>query len=144
MNIDYLETLNLEVPFWYIISFFGRINVQCISSLVCTVYCQKQPSEQRCSVKQGALKDFVNLIVKKPVLESLFNKVAGLTHILKNFCQRLLLHSTCTVIVLLLICFTLYSAPSHHHCYYCYYLRCLFLVQIRKASKNLNLVSNFH
>ena len=96
MNIDYLETLNLEVPFWYIISFFGRINVQCISSLVCTVYCQKQPSEQRCSVKQGALKDFVNLIVKKPVLESLFNKVAGLTRILKNFCQRLLLHSTCT------------------------------------------------
>ena len=45
MNIHYLETLNLEVPFRYIISFFGRINFQCMSSLVYTVYCQKQPSE---------------------------------------------------------------------------------------------------
>ena len=45
MNIHYLETLNLEVPFRDIISFFGRINVQCISSLVYTVYCQKQLSE---------------------------------------------------------------------------------------------------
>ena len=45
MNIHYLETLTLEVQFRYIISFFGRINFQCMSSLVCTVYCQKQPSE---------------------------------------------------------------------------------------------------
>ena len=44
MNIDYLETLTL-VPFRYIISFFGRINFQCMSSLVYTVYCEKQPSE---------------------------------------------------------------------------------------------------
>ena len=45
MNIRYLETLTLEVPFKYIISFFGRTNFQCMSSLVHTVYCQKQPSE---------------------------------------------------------------------------------------------------
>ena len=45
MNIHYLETLTLEVPFRYIVSFFGRINFQCISSLVYTVHCQKQPSE---------------------------------------------------------------------------------------------------
>ena len=44
--------------------FFGRINFQCMSSLVYTVYCQKQPSEQRYSVKKGVLKDFVNFIGK--------------------------------------------------------------------------------
>ena len=42
MNIRYLETLTLEVPFGYIISFFGRINFQCMFSLVYTVYCEKQ------------------------------------------------------------------------------------------------------
>ena len=42
MNIRYLETLTLEVPFGYIISFFGRINFQCMFSLVYTVYCGKQ------------------------------------------------------------------------------------------------------
>ena len=41
MNIHYLETLTLELPFRYIISFFTRINFQCMSSLVYTVYCQK-------------------------------------------------------------------------------------------------------
>ena len=45
INIHYLETLTLGVPFRYIISLFGRINFQCMSSLVNTVYCQKQPSE---------------------------------------------------------------------------------------------------
>ena len=39
MNIHYLETLTLEVPFRYIISFSSRINFQCMSSLVYTVYC---------------------------------------------------------------------------------------------------------
>ena len=42
MNIRYLETLTLESPFGYIISFFGRINFQCMFSLVYTVYCEKQ------------------------------------------------------------------------------------------------------
>ena len=64
MNIHYLETLTLEVPFRYIISFFGRINFQCMFSLVYTAYCQKQPPEQRCSVKKGVLKDFVNFMGK--------------------------------------------------------------------------------
>ena len=52
---------------------------------------------------------------KTPVLESLFNKVAGLTPILKNICQRLLLHCTFALHShhsLLIIRFTLYSAPS--------------------------------
>ena len=44
--------------------FLGSINFQCMFSLVYTVYCQKQPSEQRCSVKKGVLKDFVNFIGK--------------------------------------------------------------------------------
>ena len=64
MNIHYLETLTLEVPFSYIISFLGRINFQRMFPLVYTVYCQKQPSKQRCSVKKGVLKDFVNFIEK--------------------------------------------------------------------------------
>ena len=42
----------------------NRINIQCMSSLVYTVYCQKQPSEQKCSVKRGVLKDFVNFVGK--------------------------------------------------------------------------------
>ena len=41
MNIHYLETLTLEVKFRHVISFFGRINFRCMSSMVCTVYCQK-------------------------------------------------------------------------------------------------------
>ena len=35
---------------------------------------------------------------------------AGLTPILKNICQQMLLHCTCTTHCFL--CFTLYSAPS--------------------------------
>ena len=45
MNIHCLATLTLEVPLRYVISFISWINFQCISSLVYTVYCQKQPSE---------------------------------------------------------------------------------------------------
>ena len=44
--------------------FLGSINFQCMFSLVYTAYCQKQPSEQRCSVKKGVLKDFVNFMGK--------------------------------------------------------------------------------
>ena len=45
------------------------------------VFCKK-----RCSLR------FRKFRRKKPVLESFFNKVSGLTPILKNICQRLLLH----------------------------------------------------
>ena len=44
--------------------FLGSINFQCMFSLVYIVYRQKQPSEQRRSVKKGVLKDFVNFIGK--------------------------------------------------------------------------------
>ena len=40
--------------------FLGSINFQCMFSLVYFVYCQKQTSEWRFSVKKGVLKDFVN------------------------------------------------------------------------------------
>ena len=40
-----LETLTLEVTFRYMISFFRRINFQCMFSLIYIVYCQKQQSE---------------------------------------------------------------------------------------------------
>ena len=47
-------------------------------SLVNTIYCQKWPPQQRCSVKKDFLKNFVNFIGKHLCcLESLFNKFAG-------------------------------------------------------------------
>ena len=57
--------------------------------------------------KKGALKKFRKFHRKTPMVESLFNKVAGLTPILKNIYQRMLLYSACIT-----RCFTLYSAPS--------------------------------
>ena len=49
---------------------------------------------------------------KTPVLDSLFNKVAGGTPIMKNICRRLLLHCTRTTHCYLSVGFTLYST-SH-------------------------------
>ena len=42
--------------------FLGSIDFQCMSSLVYTVFFQKQPPEYGCSVKKGGLKHFVNFI----------------------------------------------------------------------------------
>ena len=71
-------------------------------------------------------------------MESLFNKVASLTPILKNICQQLLLHysrtSHCYLSVLLYIQHLLPHITTY---------LCLFFVQIQKASKNLNLVPVF-
>ena len=54
---------------------------------------------------------------KTPLLKSLLNKVAGLTPILRNICQRLHLHCThftqCYLSVLLYV-----QHLPHHHCYY--------------------------
>ena len=78
-----------------------------MSSLVYTVYCQKQPSEQRCCVKKGVFKDFVNFVGKHLCWSLFLNKVSGLTPILKNICQRLLLYCSrithCYLTVLLYI-----------------------------------------
>ena len=52
------------------------------------------------------------------MLESLFNKVAGLTPILKNICQRLLLHCTRTTHCYLSILLYIQHLLPHHHCYY--------------------------
>ena len=49
---------------------------------------------------------------KTPVLDSLFNKVAGGTPIMKNICRRLLLHCTRTTHCYLSVGFILYST-SH-------------------------------
>ena len=98
--------------------FLGSRNFQCMFSLVYTVYCQKQPLEQRYSVK----KMFWKILIfhrKTPILESLFNKVAGLTPILKNICQRLLLHYTRTTHSYLSVLLYIQHLFSHHHCYYC-------------------------
>ena len=48
--------------------------------------------------KKGALKNFRKFHKKTPLLVSLFKKVAGMTPILKNICQRLLLHFTHTTV----------------------------------------------
>ena len=87
-----------------IISFFGRINFQCMSSLVYTV---------RCSVKKGVLKDFIG----KHLCWSLF--LIKLTPILKNICQRLLLHCTGTTHCYLSVLLYIQHLLPHHHCYYC-------------------------
>ena len=66
MNIHYLQNTNLRSTVQVYLSFFSRINLnfQCMSTLVYTVCCQKQPSELRCSVKKGVLEDFVNFVWK--------------------------------------------------------------------------------
>ena len=78
------------------------------------------------------------------MLESLLEKVAGLTLILKIICQRILLHCAHTIHCYLYVLLYIQHLLPHHHCYYCSYLQCLFLVQIQMASKSLNLVSHFH
>ena len=83
--------------------------------------------------KKRCSKIFRKFHRKTPVLESLFDKVASLTPILKNISQRLLLHCTCTTHSYLSVLLYIQHLLHHHHCY-----------QIQKVSKNLNLVSHFH
>ena len=52
------------------------------------------------------------------MLEFLLNKVAGLTPILKNICQRLLLHCTHTTHCYLSVLFYMQYLLPHHHCHY--------------------------
>ena len=62
-GIHYLETLTLEVPFRCIISFFGRINFQCV--FIC-LHCLLREAAIRVEVfcKKRVLKDFINFIEK--------------------------------------------------------------------------------
>ena len=111
-------------------------------SLVYTAYFQKQPPEYRCSVKKGVLKNFVNFIGKHLCWSPFLKKLQAWHLFWRKFANGCL----CTKLTPLIVTcrFTLYSAPSSsHHSYYCSYLRCLFSVQIQKASKNLNLLSHF-
>ena len=68
-------------------------------------------SKKRCSYR------FRKFYRKTSVLESPF-KVAGLTSILKNICQRLLLHCTRTTHYYLYVSLYIQHHP-HHHCFYC-------------------------
>ena len=95
--------------------FFGSINFQCMFSLVYTVYCQEQPPEQKVFCKK---KVFLKFHKKALLLEPFFNKVAGLTPILKNICQRLLLHYTHTTHCYLSVLLYIQHLLPHHHCYY--------------------------
>ena len=71
---------------------------------------------------------------KTPVLESLFNKVAGLTPILKNICQRLLLYCTQTTHCYLPILLYIQHLLPYHHWYYCYYV-CFFFCSNSESFK---------
>ena len=51
-------------------------------------------SHQRCSVKKGVLKNFENFMGKHLCFPGKFAKFLG-TPILKNICERLLLHRAC-------------------------------------------------
>ena len=77
---------------------------------------EKQPSEKRCSVKKGVLEDFINFI-RKYMLESLFNKVAGLMPILKNICQWMLLHCTRTTHCYLSVLLYIQHLPHRQRSY---------------------------
>ena len=99
--------------------FLGSINVQSMFSLVYTVYCQKPAPEVKVFCKKRYSEKFCKFHWKTPVLESLFNKVAGLTRILKNICQQLLLHSTHTTHCYLSVLLYIQHLLTHHHCYYC-------------------------
>ena len=97
--------------------FLGSINFQCMFSLVYTVYCQKQTSEWRFSVKKGVLKDFVNF-KGKHLCWSLFLINVQTWHL---FWRTSANDCVCTALAhsLLLIHFTLHShVLPHHHCYY--------------------------
>ena len=99
-------------------------------SLVYTVYCQKQP--------QGVIKNFRKFHKKIPMLESLFNKVTGLTPILKNICQRLFLHCTHTHTIHCYLSILLYIQHLllHYHCYYSE-------VIVRRCSIKMGVLRNY-
>ena len=69
--------------------------------------------------KKGVLKDFVNFIGKHLCLSLFLNKVAGLTPILNNIGERLLLHCTHTTHCYLSVLLYIQHILPHHHCYYC-------------------------
>ena len=63
------------------------IELQTVTGFDQTDQSYEQRNHRKCSVKKGVLKNFVNL-TGKHLCWSLFLK----THILKNICERLLLH----------------------------------------------------
>ena len=97
--------------------FLGSINFQYMFSLVYTVYCQKQSQQSRGVLQKKVFLKICKFHRKTPVLESLLNKVAGLTAILKNICQRLLLHCTHTSHCYLSVLLYIQYLIPHHHSY---------------------------
>ena len=117
MNISTNSNLRSIVQVYHF--FLGSINVQRMFSLVYTVYYQKPAREVEVFCKKRYSEKFCKFHRKTPVLESLFNKVAGLTRILKNICQQLLLHCTHTTHCYLSVLLYIQHLLTHHHCYYC-------------------------
>ena len=70
------------------------------------------------------------------MLQSLFNKVSDLTHILKNICQRLLLYCTHTTHCYLSVLLYIQHLFRHHHCYYSE-------VVVRRCSIKRGVLRNF-
>ena len=70
------------------------------------------------------------------MLESLFNKVAVLAPILKNICQRLLLHCTRTTHCYLSVLLYIQRLLPHHRCYYSEAV-------LRRCSIKIDVLRNF-
>ena len=106
MNTLYLETINFRSTVQVYHFFLGSINFYCILQ------------SRGVLLKKCALRNFVNLIGKhRCCLKARFNKVPGLKPILKNICQRLLLHYTFTTRCYVSVLLYIQHLLPHHHCY---------------------------
>ena len=86
--------LRSTVQVYYFFFWQGKLLVYVLIGLHCLLPEVAIRAEVFC--KKMCFERFRKFHRKTPVMESLFNKVAGLTPILKNICQRLLLHCTHT------------------------------------------------
>ena len=141
MNIYYLETLALEVPFSYIISFFQQDKLSVYFFIGLHYLLPEAAIRVEVFCKKGVLIDFVNFLGKHLCWSISLTKFQA-WHLFQEHLPTtaFAMHSHHS---LSLIRFTLYSAPSSSSLLLLF-ISPMFLVQIRKASKNLNLVSHFH
>ena len=89
------RNINLRIPFRYIISFSAAQTFSVCFHLF-ILFTARSSHRSRGVRKKRYFKKFRKFNRKPPVSESLFNKFGGLTPILKNICQRLLLYCTRT------------------------------------------------
>ena len=115
MNTLYLKTLTLKVPVRYIISQQHKLLVYVFIGLHCVLPQAATRVQMFC--KKSVFKNFVNFIGKH-LRWRLFLIIAGLTPILKNICQILLLRCAQTTHCYLSVLLYIQHLLPHHHCYY--------------------------